>query len=471
MTSNREHNAAQAKTLKRFATTGTCAEARSSTEETYVEVRSSNEEQNSCSKANNALVDSYIINQTKRGLYSKASLRSYASDLSLFARFCNQNSWDITCVSRFDVRAFLAQRTSDGISHASLNRLLSSLRGFYAWLCDEKRCALDPTLSLRAPKIARHLPHTLKHQQLERLLDGTNAMNNAAVSGLFTSTHAVASEGMPAPSVTSAPEAPSAPRTPRSTLAAVPTAATVPDNASTPSATSVLAAKTDTASAPATASASDGVPAPAPTLESTSASALAPAPILDNTPAPAHVPVPKPPTAQRPYKAALELRNRALLEFMYACGARISEVSLLKLSQLDLRERCVRLWGKGNKERIVPLHATCIKVLEAYLDSARPVLLQQSHTPYVFVTASGSHISTDQIRNIFTRSVRNAGVQEHTTPHDMRHTFASDLLEGGADLRSVQEMLGHASLSTTQIYTHLSFEHLKAVQHKAHPRG
>lgn len=427
MTSNREHNAAQAKTLKRFATTGTCAEARSSTEETYVEVRSSNEEQNSCSKANNALVDSYIINQTKRGLYSKASLRSYASDLSLFARFCNQNSWDITCVSRFDVRAFLAQRTSDGISHASLNRLLSSLRGFYAWLCDEKRCALDPTLSLRAPKIARHLPHTLKHQQLERLLDGTNAMNNAAVSGLFTSTHAVASEGMPAPSVTSAPVNP--------------------------------------------ASASDGVPAPAPTLESTSASALAPAPILDNTPAPAHVPVPKPPTAQRPYKAALELRNRALLEFMYACGARISEVSLLKLSQLDLRERCVRLWGKGNKERIVPLHATCIKVLEAYLDSARPVLLQQSHTPYVFVTASGSHISTDQIRNIFTRSVRNAGVQEHTTPHDMRHTFASDLLEGGADLRSVQEMLGHASLSTTQIYTHLSFEHLKAVQHKAHPRG
>lgn len=457
MTSNREHNAAQAKTLKRFATTGTCAEARSSTEETYVEVRSSNEEQNSCLKANNALVDSYIVNQTKRGLYSKASLRSYASDLSLFARFCNQNSWDIARVSRFDVRAFLAQRTSDGISHASLNRLLSTLRGFYAWLCDEQRCVLDPTLSLRAPKIARHLPHTLKHQQLERLLDGTSTMNNAAVSGLPTRAHAVASEGMPASAAVSAPEAPSATRAPRSTPTAVPTAATVPDNASTPSATSVLAAKTDTASAPATASASDGVSAPAPTLESTSASAPAP--------------VPKPLTARRPYKAALELRNRALLEFMYACGARISEVSLLKLSQLDLRERCVRLWGKGNKERIVPLHATCIKVLEAYLDSARPVLLQQSHTPYVFVTASGSHISTDQIRNIFTRSVRNAGVQEHTTPHDMRHTFASDLLEGGADLRSVQEMLGHASLSTTQIYTHLSFEHLKAVQHKAHPRG
>lgn len=457
MTSNREHNAAQAKTLKRFATSGTYAEARSSNEETYAETRSSNEEQNSCSKANNALVDSYIINQTKRGLYSKASLRSYASDLSLFARFCNQNSWDITCVSRFDVRAFLAQRTSDGISHASLNRLLSSLRGFYAWLCDEKRCALDPTLSLRAPKIARHLPHTLKHQQLERLLDGTNAMNNAAVSGLFTSTHAVASEGMPASSAAFAPTPSNATRTPRSTLAAVPTAVPVSDNASTSRATSDLAGKTGTVSAPASASASDGVPASVPTL--------------DNTPAPAHVPAPKPPTAQRPYKAALELRNRALLEFMYACGARISEVSLLKLSQLDLRERCVRLWGKGNKERIVPLHATCIKVLEAYLDSARPVLLQQSHTPYVFVTASGSHISTDQIRNIFTRSVRNAGVQEHTTPHDMRHTFASDLLEGGADLRSVQEMLGHASLSTTQIYTHLSFEHLKAVQHKAHPRG
>lgn len=384
MASNSEHNATRLKTPERFGATDMRAEERSSTEETCADACSSTEEQNSCSKANNALIDRYILNQTKRGLYSKASLRSYASDLSLFARFCNQNSWDIARVSRFDVRAFLAQRTSDGISHASLNRLLSTLRGFYAWLCDEKRCALDPTLSLRAPKIARHLPHTLKHQQLDRLLDGTSTMNNGASSDLFTSAHAAASEGM-----------------------------------------------------------------------------LAPAP----------VPVPKPSTARRPYKEALELRNRALLEFMYACGARISEVSLLKLSQLDLRERYVRLWGKGNKERIVPLHDTCIKVLETYLDSARPVLLQQHHAPYVFVTASGSHISTDQIRNIFARSVRNAGVQEHTTPHDMRHTFASDLLEGGADLRSVQEMLGHASLSTTQIYTHLSFEHLKAVQHKAHPRG
>ena len=384
MASNSEHNATRLKTPERFGATDMRAEERSSTEETCADACSSTEEQNSCSKANNALIDRYIINQTKRGLYSKASLRSYASDLSLFARFCNQNSWDIARVSRFDVRAFLAQRTSDGVSHATLNRLLSTLRGFYAWLCDEKRCALDPTLILRAPKIARHLPHTLKHQQLDRLLDGTSTMNNAASSDLFASAPAAASEG---------------------------------------------------------------------------------------TPAPASVSVPKPPTARRPYKEALELRNRALLEFMYACGARISEVSLLKLSQLDLRERCVRLWGKGNKERIVPLHDTCIKVLEMYLDSARPVLLQQHHAPYVFVTASGSHISTDQIRNIFARSVRNAGVQEHTTPHDMRHTFASDLLEGGADLRSVQEMLGHASLSTTQIYTHLSFEHLKAVQHKAHPRG
>ncbi len=373
MTNNSEHGTAGSQAPEWVDATDTCAEPGSSTEE-----------QKPCSKANNALVDRYILNQTKRGLYSKASLRSYASDLSLFARFCNQNSWDIARVSRFDVRAFLAQRTSDGVSHATLNRLLSTLRGFYAWLCDEKRCALDPTLSLRAPKIARHLPHTLKHQQLDRLLDGTSTMNNAASSDLFASAPAAASEG---------------------------------------------------------------------------------------TPAPVSVSVPKPPTARRPYKEALELRNRALLEFMYACGARISEVSLLKLSQLDLRERCVRLWGKGNKERIVPLHDTCIKVLEMYLDSARPVLLQQHHAPYVFVTASGSHISTDQIRNIFARSVRNAGVQEHTTPHDMRHTFASDLLEGGADLRSVQEMLGHASLSTTQIYTHLSFEHLKAVQHKAHPRG
>ena len=136
MTNNSEHGTAGSQAPEWVDATDTCAESGSSTEE-----------QKPCSKANNALVDRYILNQTKRGLYSKASLRSYASDLSLFARFCNQNSWDIARVSRFDVRAFLAQRTSDGVSHATLNRLLSTLRGFYAWLCDEKRCALDPTLS------------------------------------------------------------------------------------------------------------------------------------------------------------------------------------------------------------------------------------------------------------------------------------------------------------------------------------
>ncbi len=168
---------------------------------------------------------------------------------------------------------------------------------------------------------------------------------------------------------------------------------------------------------------------------------------------------------------AVEMRDQAILEFLYACGARISEASGLKVSGVDLEQGQVRVFGKGGKERIIPLHELCIGAMNRYLYDARPILLRGRTSIYFFVSTRGNQMGTDAMRKMFKQTVRAAGLDESLSPHDMRHTFATDLLDGGADLRSVQEMLGHASLSTTQIYTHLSPTRLKQVHEQAHPRA
>jgi integrase/recombinase XerD len=166
-----------------------------------------------------------------------------------------------------------------------------------------------------------------------------------------------------------------------------------------------------------------------------------------------------------------ELRNQAILEFLYACGARISEASGLLLSNVDFDGHQVKVLGKGNKERIVPLHDTAVAAMRAYYWHGRPELLGEKTCEYFFVSTRGNRMSADAMRKMFKKTLTLAGLDSSISPHDMRHTFATDLVEGGADLRSVQEMLGHASLSTTQIYTHLSVTHLKESHHQAHPRG
>lgn len=168
---------------------------------------------------------------------------------------------------------------------------------------------------------------------------------------------------------------------------------------------------------------------------------------------------------------AQELRDQAVLEMMYASGARISEASSLTLENVDLREGQLRLFGKGSKERIVPIHALACGILERYLVQARSVLEGKDSVPWVFLSKRGNRYSEDAIRRMFKRTLALAGLDGVYTPHDMRHTFATDVLAGGADLRSVQEMLGHASLSTTQIYTHLTPERLRDAQRLAHPRA
>ena len=168
---------------------------------------------------------------------------------------------------------------------------------------------------------------------------------------------------------------------------------------------------------------------------------------------------------------ALCIRNEALLELLYAAGLRVSEASSLLLSGLDLQQGFVRVMGKGSKERLVPLHQKACEALTEYLQYGRPLLRKHPDNSYVFLSVRGNKLSTNTIRSIFKERLHEVGLDESLSPHALRHSFATDLLSGGADLRSVQEMLGHASLSTTQIYTHLTSDHLKEVHRTSHPRG
>lgn len=165
------------------------------------------------------------------------------------------------------------------------------------------------------------------------------------------------------------------------------------------------------------------------------------------------------------------VRNQALLELIYAAGLRISEASGLLMGNVDLSSGQVKVLGKGKKERIIPIHEGAIEYIRLYLKKGRPVLANSDSPENLFLSPRGNAYSPDCIRRMFKKTLSAAGLDPTLSPHALRHSFATDVLVGGADLRSVQEMLGHSSLSTTQIYTHISDERLKDVHHQAHPRG
>jgi integrase/recombinase XerD len=164
------------------------------------------------------------------------------------------------------------------------------------------------------------------------------------------------------------------------------------------------------------------------------------------------------------------VRDRAVLELLYATGARVSEVAGLKVSDLDFGQGQVRLFGKGAKERIVPVYEVALTRTRDYLREGRPKLVRSATEEHLFLSSRGRPLSADAIRRLFKRYAAIAGADSGVSPHSMRHTFATRLVEAGADLRTVQELLGHVALSSTQIYTHLSMKRLQDVHRKAHPR-
>lgn len=306
------------------------------------------------STSDHSLIDGFVESLEVEKGSSEHTIRSYRSDLESFLRWCERKNVDPLHASHRDIRSYLGELDAAHYARTTINRHLSSLHGFYAWLNVIGACDSDPASALSGPKQSKHLPHVLKPAEMARLL---------SVYG---------------------------PRT----------------------------------------------------IE-----------------------------GETRNQSAIDLRNQAILEFLYACGARISEAANLTLSDIDFDSRLVRLFGKGSKERIVPLHDFCINALSAYLEQAREELSCGKTSQFVFLSSRGNKMSADAMRKMFKHSISIAGLDSSLTPHDMRHTFATDLLNGGADLRSVQEMLGHSSLSTTQIYTHLSPNRLKNAHLQAHPRA
>lgn len=168
---------------------------------------------------------------------------------------------------------------------------------------------------------------------------------------------------------------------------------------------------------------------------------------------------------------SLSVRNIAILELLYATGMRVSELTSIELRHIDSSYGVMRVMGKGRKERYVPVGDFALAAIDDYLQNSRPKLMKKTSHTFLFVNSRGEHLTTDGVRYILNQMLKKASMNSTIYPHMLRHTFATHLLNNGADLRSVQELLGHSSLSSTQIYTHVTKEHLRKTYMNAHPRA
>jgi len=164
-------------------------------------------------------------------------------------------------------------------------------------------------------------------------------------------------------------------------------------------------------------------------------------------------------------------RDRAMLELLYASGMRVSELVSLNLGDVDTQGGSVRCFGKGHKERLIPIYQQAAQVVEEYITEVRPHLVRDDAERALFLNQRGDRLTRQGLWQILKEYAKKAGLNKEVTPHTLRHSFATHMLSGGADLRSVQELLGHANISTTQIYTHLTSEHIRRTYDRAHPRA
>jgi integrase/recombinase XerD len=168
---------------------------------------------------------------------------------------------------------------------------------------------------------------------------------------------------------------------------------------------------------------------------------------------------------------SLGRRDLAILEMFYASGLRLSELCGARLENLDLDEGFVRVTGKGGKTRIIPVGGKAREAVQDYLKNERPNMVKQNTSSWIFLSIRGGSLSPERVREVVKQRAKNAGIEQNVYPHLLRHSFATHLLQNGADLRVIQDMLGHADISTTQIYTHVDQKGLKSVHRNFHPRG
>ena len=170
-------------------------------------------------------------------------------------------------------------------------------------------------------------------------------------------------------------------------------------------------------------------------------------------------------------KNALEYRNKAMIELLYSSGIRVSELINIKLYDLDLINATIKIMGKGNKERILPIGEYACDILKQYIDNYRNEILNNTNSDYLFPSKKSEHITRNAFFIILKETAKKVGIKRDFSPHTLRHSFATHLLDNGADLRSIQELLGHSDISTTQIYTHVSNKHLREIYNSSHPHA
>ena len=165
------------------------------------------------------------------------------------------------------------------------------------------------------------------------------------------------------------------------------------------------------------------------------------------------------------------IRDHIVIELLYSTGIRVSELVNIKIKDIDFNNRIIRILGKGKKERIVIYGHVCEDILNKYLNNSRNLIKDSNLSEYLILNLNGKKLTDRSVRNIINKYMNKTSIQKHVSPHTLRHTFATHLLDNGADLKAVQELLGHADLGTTQIYTHISNERLREVYLKTHPRS
>ncbi|WP_203925326.1 tyrosine-type recombinase/integrase [Virgisporangium ochraceum] len=358
-------------------------------------------------------VDAFGVHLAAELNRSAHTVRAYLGDVvSLLDHASRMGATTPADLDLLTLRSWLARLRTTGAARTTLARRAAAARTFTAWAHRSGLTGDDPGQRLASPKPHRDLPNVLRADQVAGLLEPPAATR----------------AGTPTPAASQTPAA-----TP--TRAAPQTRATTPTRAArqTP-----IATPTNTTTPTDTASAGG--------------------------------PVGEVAAAASAEETATALRDHAILELLYAAGIRVAELCGLDLGDVDRSRRVLRVFGKGARERAVPYGVPAERALEAWLRRGRPTFVTPGSGDALLLGAKGGRLNPTVVRRIVARAAAAAGLP-HTSPHGLRHAAATHLLEGGADLRSVQELLGHASLSSTQIYTHVSIERLRSAYRQAHPRA